>query len=117
MQAPVVQKWYERSLCCKLVVLGVIRASGVRIARYAQPDRVRCVVPIDARCAGRDHVLSVVLTERLVVQDVIVWRCGRRMRVAAQTASRDTEHIVPADRFAREIVGFLIGSSVRARGG
>jgi hypothetical protein len=38
---------------------------------------------------------------------VVLCRCGRRLRVAGERWRPGAEQVVPADRFAREIVGFL----------
>jgi hypothetical protein len=45
----------------------VVRTLVVRIARRAERDRVRGMIPIKARCARRDRVRGVVLTKRFVV--------------------------------------------------
>jgi hypothetical protein len=54
MPVPVVPAWYERRLCGRLVVQGVVRKPVVLRARSGQPDRVLRVVPIAAGYAGRD---------------------------------------------------------------
>ncbi len=63
----------------------------VRSARYGQPDRVLGVVQIEARCAGRDGVQ--------------VW--SAHAAGSPSEGDRSAEQAVAADRFAREIVGFL----------
>ena len=66
---------------------------------------------LTARCAGVIHVLGVVPTERPLCRrgTVQVWSA----HAAGNPSDRDrsAEHVVAADRFAREIVGFLTGSS------
>ena len=69
-----------------------------------------CVVEIKARYAARDRVLDVILTERPSCRrgSVEVWSAHAGARPS--DGERVAEHIVPADRCAREIVGFLKAS-------
>ena len=87
MRAPVVQR--------------VVRRLVVRIARSGQRDRVLRVIQIEARYAPRDPFL--------------VWSAHAALNPSI--LDRDAEQAVAADRFAREIVGFLTRSLTRARGG
>ena len=79
----------------------------MRSARYEQRDRVLGVVPIDARYAGRGSVLGMIPTERPLYRrdPVPVWSAHATGN--PNDGCRSTEHVVAADRFAREIVGFL----------
>ena len=88
----VVQKWYERPLCWKLVVPGVERMLVVLIARYAGRDRVPIVVPIDARYAGRDCVPIVVLCKaRCAGRDpFLVWSAHAGGKRAMATGMPNT---------------------------
>ena len=77
---------------------GVIRTPVVQHAGAAERDRVRDVVPMNARYAG-----------------VIPCRCGAVMRLADRNERPAAEHAHAADRFAREIVGFLTVCVARSR--
>jgi len=65
-------------------------------ARYAGRDRVLCVVQMNARCGG--------------CESMPVWSADAVGN--PNDGDRSAEHADAADRFAREIVGFLIGSPV-----
>jgi len=123
--------WYERPLCCVPVVEGVVRTPVVLIVRSEEIDTRWAWFQIDARYASRGFVLDVVpdrvpLCRRdtrgawfqiaACCAGVVPGRCGRRMLVATQKADRAAEHGIAADRFAREIVGFLTVFLGRARG-
>ena len=77
---------------------GVIRTPVVQTAGAAECDRVRDVVPMNARRAG-----------------VIACQRGAVMRVADRNERPAAEHAHAADRFAREIVRFLTVCVVRSR--
>jgi hypothetical protein len=85
-------------------------------ARPGQADRVLHVVQLNAGYAGRGSVLGVI---------AINTRCAARDRLPVWSAyaganpsdgDQSAEHAVAADRFAREIVGFLTRSLRRACG-
>jgi hypothetical protein len=77
---------------------GVVRAPVVLLARRALPDRVRRVIPENARRARWFYA-------------GVVRSCGRLLETRDQRA----EHAHAADRFAHEIEGFLAAVVMRSR--
>jgi hypothetical protein len=77
---------------------GVVRRPVMLMARREKRDRVRRVIPANARRA--------------------VWYCAGVVRSCGWshgTVSQRAEHAHAADRFAREIEGFLTRFAVRSR--
>jgi hypothetical protein len=74
------------------------------------------VVQIEARYAGRDPVRGAIPTERPSCRRDIRMMWSAHAVDNPKQSDRSAEHGVAADRFAREIVGFLVHSLGRARG-
>jgi hypothetical protein len=85
----------------------VVPLSVVREARCA--GVVRSPVVLFARCVERDRVLGVVLIRAGCAGVIACW-CGTLMRAAGQCQSPAAQPAIPADRFAREIVRFLVSA-------
>jgi hypothetical protein len=103
---PVVPVWYDGSLCGRLVMQAWHEGALCCVPVLGSVVMCWAWFQIKARRAERDCMPIVVLIERRLCrvwfQDGVVGVCGWR----ASDGDRDAEHAVPADRFAREIVGF-----------
>jgi len=113
--APVVQRVVRWPVVRSARCAGVVQTPVMRKARFGQPDRVRSVVPITARCAGCDPKCAWFQSRPVVP----AWFCADVVGTChsrSEDGDRSAEHGIAADRFAREIVYILTRLLQRARG-
>ena len=114
-RSPWCRAWYDGPWCGAPVMQRVGGRLVVLLACSGQRDRVLCVVQMNARCAGRDRVLSMIPTERPFCRRDRVQKWLAHAGGHPNVADRSAEHAHAADRFAREIVGFLTVCRARLR--
>jgi hypothetical protein len=92
-RCPWCRMWYERPLCWKLVMPGVVRRLVMLIVRYGQPNLMLTVVPCKARCAGRDPRWAW-YRPNACRAGVVPCRCGRHIRPATRATEAGAPNMV-----------------------